>query len=171
LSRRWPSRRSAICWRTRSAGGRTGLAAEFCAAVAAGELRVIEATPHDYRRMAELLITYASLRLQVVDGCIVALAERLELREVAAPDRRDLLVVAPWHLPKGERPTLLPAEFRLFSSGITVALFLSMPATPERLRMRLVVRRAGIRWRGILGRVTRGLFDHVRDLAWVGDQR
>jgi hypothetical protein len=41
---------------------RTELAAEFCAAVAADELRVIEATPHDYRRRAELLTTYASLR-------------------------------------------------------------------------------------------------------------
>jgi len=90
--------------------GRTELAAEFCAAVAADELRIIEATPHDYRRMAELLTTYASLRLQVVDACIVALAERLDLREVAALDRRDLLVVAPRHLPKGERLTLLPAE-------------------------------------------------------------
>jgi uncharacterized protein len=90
--------------------GRTGLAAEFCAAVAADELRVIEATPHDYRRMAELLTTYASLRLQVVDACIVALAERLDLREVATLDRRDLLVVAPRHLPRGGRLTLLPAE-------------------------------------------------------------
>ena len=90
--------------------GRTGLAAEFCAAIAADELRVIEPTPHEYRRMAELLTTYASLRLQVVDACIVALAERLDLREVAALDRRDLLVVAPRHLPKGERLTLLPAE-------------------------------------------------------------
>jgi uncharacterized protein len=90
--------------------GRTGPAAEFCAAVAADELRVIEATPHDYRRMAELLTSYASLRLQVVDACIVALAERLDLREVATLDRRDLLVVAPRHLPKGEHLTLLPAE-------------------------------------------------------------
>jgi predicted nucleic acid-binding protein len=90
--------------------GRPELAAEFCAAVAADELRVIEATPHDYRRMAELLRTYASLRLQVVDACIVALAERLDVREVAALDRRDFLVVAPRHLPRGERLTLLPAE-------------------------------------------------------------
>ena len=90
--------------------GRTQLAAEFCAAIAADELRIIEVTPHDYRRMAELLTIYASLRLQVVDACIVALAERLDLREVAALDRRDLLVVAPRHLPKGERLTLLPAD-------------------------------------------------------------
>jgi predicted nucleic acid-binding protein len=90
--------------------GRPGLAAEFCAAIAADELRVIEATPHDYRRMAELLAAYASLRLQVVDACVIALAERLDLREVAALDRRDFLVVAPRHLPKGERLTLLPAD-------------------------------------------------------------
>ena len=69
-----------------------------------------EATPHDYGRMAELLTTYASLRLQVVDACVIALAERLDVREVGALDRRDFLVVAPRHLRKGERLTLLPAE-------------------------------------------------------------
>jgi len=37
--------------------GRPELAAGFCAAIAADELRVIEATPHDYRRIAELLTT------------------------------------------------------------------------------------------------------------------
>jgi len=90
--------------------GRAGLAAEFCAAIAEDELRVIEATPHDFGRMAELLTTYASLRLQVVDACVIALAERLDVREVAALDRRDFLVVAPRHLRKGERLTLLPAD-------------------------------------------------------------
>ena len=44
--------------------GRVGLAAEFCAAIADDELRVIKITPHDYRRMAELLTTPSSLRLQ-----------------------------------------------------------------------------------------------------------
>jgi predicted nucleic acid-binding protein len=57
--------------------GRPGLAAEFCAAIAEDELRVIEATPYDYRRVAELLTTYASLPLHVVDACVIALAERL----------------------------------------------------------------------------------------------
>jgi hypothetical protein len=60
------------------------VAIAVCAAVAADELRVIEATLHDYRRMAELLTTYSSLRQQVVDVCIVALAERLDLCVVAA---------------------------------------------------------------------------------------
>jgi len=88
--------------------GHAALAAEFCAAVADDELRVIEVTPHDYRRMAELLTTYASLRLQAVDACVIALAERLDLREVATLDRRDFQVVAPRHLPKGQRLALLP---------------------------------------------------------------
>ena len=52
-----PSPRSVICWPIRSGADGAGLAAEFCAAIADDELRVIEATPHDYRRMAELLTT------------------------------------------------------------------------------------------------------------------
>jgi predicted nucleic acid-binding protein len=67
--------------------GRPGLAAEFCAAIAEDELRVIEATPYDYRRMAELLTTYASLRLQVVDACVIALAERRPRGRRSRPSR------------------------------------------------------------------------------------
>ena len=74
------------------------------------ELRVIEITPHDYRRVAERLTTDSSLRLQAVDACVIALAERLDLHEVAALDRRDFQVVAPRHLPKGQRLKLLPAD-------------------------------------------------------------
>jgi hypothetical protein len=44
--------------------GSVAYASEFCAAIADDELWVIEATPHDYRRMSELLATYSSARLQ-----------------------------------------------------------------------------------------------------------
>lgn len=70
----------------------------------------MEVTPYDYRRMAALMTTYASLRLQAVDACVIALAERLDLREVAALDQRDFAVVAPSHLPKGQRLVLLPGR-------------------------------------------------------------
>ena len=90
--------------------GSSALAGEFCAAIAADELRVIEATPHDYRRMAELLVAYDSMRLQAVDACVIALAERLDLTEVATLDRRDFSIVAPKHLRKGQRLTLLPLD-------------------------------------------------------------
>ncbi len=59
---------------------------------------------------AELLTTYSSLRLQAVDARVIALAERLDLRGVAALDRRDFQVVAPRHLPKGQRLKLLPED-------------------------------------------------------------
>jgi hypothetical protein len=36
--------------------------------------------------------------------------ERFDVREVAALDRRDFQVVAPRHLPKGQRLTLLPGD-------------------------------------------------------------
>jgi hypothetical protein len=41
---------------------------------------------------------------------VIALAGRLDVREAGALDRRDFLIVAPRHLPKGQRLTLLPAE-------------------------------------------------------------
>jgi hypothetical protein len=68
----------------RSVGTGSTLLPSSTAAVAADESRVMEATPHDYRQMAEFLTSHASLRLQVVDACIVALAERIDLREVTA---------------------------------------------------------------------------------------
>lgn len=58
--------------------------------------------------MSELLTTYASLRLQAVDACVVALAERLDLHEAAASTSGDFQEVAPRRLPKGQRLRLLP---------------------------------------------------------------
>jgi hypothetical protein len=60
--------------------------------------------------MSELLATYSSARLQAVDACVIALAERLDLHEVATLDRRDFMLVAPRHLPKGQRLRLLPLD-------------------------------------------------------------
>ena len=85
--------------------GHPGLAAEFCAAIAADELRVIEATPHDYGRMAELLTTYASLRLQVVDACVIALAERPAVFVLAADN-------SPGHNSAAERSGLEHSAWR-----------------------------------------------------------
>ena len=48
---------------------------------------------------------------------------------------------------------------------------LSVPGTPGRRREQLVARRSGVRWSGVLGRVARGRFDHVRDGVGVGDHR
>jgi uncharacterized protein len=57
-------------------------------------------------------VTAKSLRgsAQVVDACLIALAERLDLHEVPALDRRDFQVVVSLHLPKGQRLKLLPED-------------------------------------------------------------
>jgi len=91
LSRRWPSPRSATCSLTRNvAGVRTGcwvLRRDRRRRVAGHRSHSLWLPSH-----AELLTTYASLRLQVADSCVIALAEGLTYLG-AAIDWRDFLVV------------------------------------------------------------------------------
>jgi predicted nucleic acid-binding protein len=47
--------------------------------------------------MAELVGQYADLGLGGVDASLVAVAERLDVREIATLDRRDFTVVRPAH--------------------------------------------------------------------------
>ena len=62
-------------------------------------------TPADWQRVAELIVTYADLRLDAADASIVALAERFNLTAIATLDARDFRVVKPAHC---EALTLLP---------------------------------------------------------------
>jgi predicted nucleic acid-binding protein len=59
----------------------------------------------DYERMAELVETYADFPLGTTDAAVVAVAERLQIIDVATLDRRHFSVVRPWHV---EAFTLLP---------------------------------------------------------------
>ena len=54
-------------------------------------------TPTDYIRIAEVLDTYADLRLDFVDASILAIAERLNIRHILTLDRRDFSVIRPRH--------------------------------------------------------------------------
>lgn len=54
--------------------------------------------PDDLHRMADLMDTYADLRLGVVDAAVVATAERLEITTIATIDHRDFSVVRPRHV-------------------------------------------------------------------------
>lgn len=47
--------------------------------------------------MVELVRTYADLPLGAVDASVVAIAERLGIKEIATLDRRDFSVVRPRH--------------------------------------------------------------------------
>lgn len=59
----------------------------------------------DIRRARELMDIYADVRLDFVDTCIIAIAERLDIRRVGTIDSRDFLIVRPAHC---EHLELLP---------------------------------------------------------------
>ena len=51
----------------------------------------------DLARVHEISVTYASAEFDVVDCCIMALAERLNITQVATFDRRDFSIYRPRH--------------------------------------------------------------------------
>lgn len=65
----------------------------------------MELTAADYRRSAELVLTYQDLPLGTTDATVIALCERLGLSEVATLDHRHFTVVRPRHV---KTLTLLP---------------------------------------------------------------
>jgi hypothetical protein len=69
----------------------------FLRCLADGDLVPVELTRQDYARMADLVITYASLPLATTDAAVITIAERLKLPEVATLERRHFSVVRPSH--------------------------------------------------------------------------
>lgn len=51
----------------------------------------------DLDRVRQILSTYADAELDIVDCCIMALAERLNITRIATFDRRDFSLVRPRH--------------------------------------------------------------------------
>jgi predicted nucleic acid-binding protein len=60
--------------------------------------RIAELEDRDIRRMAELVESYLDLPLGIVDAAVVAIAERLALKEIATLDHRHFSVVRPRHV-------------------------------------------------------------------------
>ncbi len=87
----------------REAGAR--VEALFLTALADGDFTPVDLTSEDYRRVAELVTTYADLPLGTTDATVIALAERLRVTDVATLDRRHFTVVRPRHV---TALTLLP---------------------------------------------------------------
>lgn len=87
----------------REAGPR--VEALFLRSLAAGDFVPVELTSGDYARMSELVAQYADLPLGTTDPSVVALAEPLDLAEVATLDGRHFMVVHPGHV---RGLTLLP---------------------------------------------------------------
>jgi predicted nucleic acid-binding protein len=87
----------------REAGAR--VEALFLTAVADGDFQLVDLTTADIRRAAKLVQTYGDMPLGTTDATVIALAERVGVREVATLDRRHFSVVRPSHV---EALTLLP---------------------------------------------------------------
>lgn len=77
----------------------------FLRSIAAGDFAAVDLTAEDYARMSELVAKYGDLPLGTTDASVIAVAERLELTEVATLDWRHFHVVRPNHV---SALTLLP---------------------------------------------------------------
>ncbi len=54
-------------------------------------------TRSDLARMLEIATTYSSAEFDIVDCCIMAIAERLDINRIATFDRRDFSIFRPDH--------------------------------------------------------------------------
>ena len=81
----------------------------FMRMVTSGRVTPIDLTTEDWERVVELIEGYASQQLDVIDASIIAVAERLNLTEIATMNGRDFYVVRPKHC----------AGFTLLPDGIT----------------------------------------------------
>ncbi len=82
--------------------------AAFLTSLGTSELDVVDLVAADYNRAAQLVTQYADLPLGAVDACVIAVAERLRVTEVATLDRRHFTVVRPVHV---EAFTMLPEPY------------------------------------------------------------
>ncbi|HET8659889.1 MAG TPA: PIN domain-containing protein [Micromonosporaceae bacterium] len=87
-----------VCYFLESRVGPEG-EATFLAAVADGELQLVDLTRDDLRRMVELVRTYADFPLGAVDASVMAVAERHNCTAIATLDRRHFSAVRLQHTP------------------------------------------------------------------------
>jgi uncharacterized protein len=64
-----------------------------------GELDVVHLSLRDHARAAELMRTYADLRVGFVDAAVLAVVERLREPKLATLDHRHFSVMRPRHVP------------------------------------------------------------------------
>ncbi len=78
---------------------RIGATAEidFVRAVVEGEFTTEPLEPEDLARVASVMEHYADMPLGFVDATVIAIAERVESREILTTDRRHFRVVKPIH--------------------------------------------------------------------------
>ncbi|WP_370652976.1 type II toxin-antitoxin system VapC family toxin [Frankia sp. CIT1] len=77
----------------------------FLKAFQSGDLAMVTPTKPDFDRAVELVEQYAGFPLGITDAYVIAIAERLDIAQLATIDRRHFLAVTPRHCPGFE---LLP---------------------------------------------------------------
>ncbi len=75
----------------------TAAQAAFLRLITSGQLTPVDLTGEDWQRCAGLAEQYASLRLDLIDASLIAVAERLGLTTLATLNHRDFTVVRPRH--------------------------------------------------------------------------
>ena len=67
----------------------------FLRSLSNGDFVPVELGTDDYARMADLVDQYADFPLGTTDAAVIAIAERLDISEIATLDRRHFTVVRP----------------------------------------------------------------------------
>jgi predicted nucleic acid-binding protein len=77
-------------------GGSKGVA-NALRATRSSRVELIDLVEEDYDRAADILTKYHDSRIDFVDACIMALAERLKITRILTFDRRDFGLYRPAH--------------------------------------------------------------------------
>ncbi len=77
----------------------------FLKAFTSSDAQLEPITKLDVQRSYEIMSKYSDAKLDFVDACIMALAERLDINQIATFDRRDFVI---FRCANGEALELLP---------------------------------------------------------------
>lgn len=69
----------------------------FMEAFESSKAALVSITINDWQRATDIAKQYADAEFDIVDCCIMALAERLDIRQIATYDHRDFSIFRPQH--------------------------------------------------------------------------
>jgi len=79
-------------------GATVNVEAKFLASLLTDDFRIEHAADADLERSRDLILQYSDLRIGAVDGVVIAIAERLDIADIATLDHRHFAVVRPRHI-------------------------------------------------------------------------
>jgi len=85
-----------ICYLLNSNLGREA-EKKFLTAIIQEELKIESMKNEDFRRVWQLLDTYANINIGFVDASLIAIAERLKINRILTTDRKHFSIIRPRH--------------------------------------------------------------------------